>query len=739
MNLRTARVIALTALGVTVLSIGFVTVGLIAPPTPTAGPHQIVVIGDASVPSMQAVYEELQAVAKTGKDFNANGETDLGVGLAFSLFIVLWAITGALIVFRQPSNFAGWAFLTIGTSLALGLVGQALVSYGTRVDPGSVPAMGLWAMLGEYTFLSVSLLPLLFLLYPDGHPPSPRWRWAGRVLAIGLLIAWPSYILQAGPLNNFVDQGILYQNPLGIEGADFLGTLIALGVVLVMGASIACVIALIGRFRRSVGEERQKLRWLAFVGGLAASLLALDIVMSIVGGLIFGGEGDAPYFNILWIATFVSLFLGIPAAYLIAIFRYGLWNLDVVVRKAVVYGSLVAVFLILGGAMVLLIGRTIVGVPSGTQWALLVTGLLMGLLFVPLRRASTRLADRIVYRKRATPYQVLTTFSDRVGGTYAADRVLPRMAEVLASGVGADLARVWLRLGDQLVPEASWPEGTPPPPLPLADGAMPAIAAEDAFEVRHLGEILGALSVRMPPSDPMNGSKERLVRDLAAQAGPVLRNVRLIEDLRESRRRIVAAQDERAKALERNIHDGAQQQLVALQVKLGLARRLSDSGSDDVSDLLGQLQEDSQLALENLRDLARGIYPPLLADQGLASALQAQARRSPLPTSIESDGIGRYSQDIEAAVYFCALEALQNVAKYAGASRASIRLGQTDGVLSFEVADDGRGFDPSSTGYGTGLHGMQDRLESIGGRLTIHSAPGAGTTVAGRIPVPVAT
>src|SRR6185436_19338392 len=194
----------------------------------------------------------------------------------------------------------------------------------------------------------------------------------------------------------------------------------------------------------------------------------------------------------------------------------------------------------------------------------------------------------------------------------------------------------------------------------------------------------------------------------AAQAGPVLRNVRLIEDLRESRRRIVAAQDERAKALERNIHDGAQQQLVALQVKLGLARRLSDSGSDDVGDLLGQLQEDSQLALENIRDLARGIYPPLLADQGLASALQAQARRSPLTTSIESDGIGRYSQDIEAAVYFCALEALQNVAKYAGASRASIRLGQTDGVLSFEVADDGRGFDPSSTGYGTGLHGMQD-------------------------------
>src|SRR5262249_45050966 len=156
----------------------------------------------------------------------------------------------------------------------------------------------------------------------------------------------------------------------------------------------------------------------------------------------------------------------------------------------------------------------------------------------------------------------------------------------------------------QLVPEASWPDGPKPSPHRLMDGAVPPIPGEDTFEVRHQGEILGALSVRMPASDPMNGSKERLVRDLAAQAGPVLPTVRLIEDLRESRRRIVAAQDERAKALERNIHDGAQQQLVALAVKLGLARRLDESGSDGVGELLGQLQEDSQLALENLRDLA---------------------------------------------------------------------------------------------------------------------------------------
>ena len=144
---------------------------------------------------------------------------------------------------------------------------------------------------------------------------------------------------------------------------------------------------------------------------------------------------------------------------------------------------------------------------------------------------------------------------------------------------------------------------------------------------------------------------------------------------------------------------------------------------------------DANDALENLRDLARGIYPPLLADQGLAAALEAQARRSPVPVIVESDGIGRYPQEMESAAYFCVLEALNNVAKYAGASRAQIRLSEQDGRLIFEVVDDGLGFDLAATAYGTGLQGMADRLDAIGGTLEVRSERGAGTNVAGRIPV----
>jgi len=307
--------------------------------------------------------------------------------------------------------------------------------------------------------------------------------------------------------------------------------------------------------------------------------------------------------------------------------------------------------------------------------------------------------------------------------TYATDDVLPRTARVLADGTGADVARVHLLIGKELRAVATWPPDAPDDP-----GAT-------IVPVVDQGEELGALSVTMPANDPLDPARRSLVHDLAAHAGLLLRNVRLIEELRASRQRLVAAQDEERRRLERNIHDGAQQQLVALAVKM----RLTDSlvGRDDAKahTMLTDMQREANDALETLRDLARGIYPPLLADQGLAAALEAQARKSPIPVAISPDGVGRYPQDVEAAMYFCVLEALQNVAKYAGASHAEVRLVTETGQLSFEVSDDGRGFDPASTGYGTGLQGMADRLDAIGGTLEVRSAPGAGTTVIGRIPV----
>jgi signal transduction histidine kinase len=209
----------------------------------------------------------------------------------------------------------------------------------------------------------------------------------------------------------------------------------------------------------------------------------------------------------------------------------------------------------------------------------------------------------------------------------------------------------------------------------------------------------------------------------------------LIEELRASRRRLVAAQDAERRRVERNIHDGAQQQLVALAVKLRLAEQAIERDPGKAREILAQLQTQAGETLEDLRDLARGIYPPLLADEGLAAAVQAQARKIPVPVDVQPDGVHRYEQEVEAAVYFCVLEALQNVTKYANASMVRIALEDDGERLTFTVSDDGVGFDRAVATRGTGLQGMVDRIDAVGGSLEVISAPGEGTTVLGRIQV----
>jgi signal transduction histidine kinase len=643
-----------------------------------------------------------------------------------------------LIVSRQPRNAAGWIFCSVGMAFPLSVFAQTLTVYGAKIAPGSVPGLQVVAILGEHFFGVIGFIPLLFLLFPDGRPPSPRWAWATRALLAGLGIATLVFVLQPGPLNNVVEQGVVYENPLGIAafaggGADIL---IEAAVVLSLAASLSTVIAVRQRFRRARGEDRQQMRWLVFVATVAGVLVLLWI-LAIPISIAFGldAENEAPIFPIVFALAIFWILLGVPAAYLVAILRYRLWDLDVVVRKAVQYAVLAAAFTIVAALVLAAAPLLLFGLGGAVEtMPVVVLAIFLAAGFGLVRSRARRLADRIVYGSRATPYEVLTTFSGRVGETYSIDDVLPRMAQVLASGTGAASSGVWLRVGGELRREAAWPSDEGGVAVPMHGDALPRFEAEGVFEVRDLGELLGALTVEMPASDPMDPTKEKLVRDLASQAGLVLRNVRLIEDLRASRQRLVAAQDEERRRIERNIHDGVQQQLVALAVQLRLAEQLVGKEPEKERELLTRLQAAATEALDDLRDLARGIYPPLLADKGLAAALESQARKAALPVTVEPDGIGRYAQDVESAVYFCCLEALNNVAKYARASRVEVRLTHDDDILRFEVSDDGHGFDPAAAAGGTGLQGMTDRLDAIGGILEVRSQPGQGTTVTGRIP-----
>jgi signal transduction histidine kinase len=653
-------------------------------------------------------------------------------GVTF-LCSAVFAAAGLVIVTRQPKNTIGWLLLAIPlTAAAAFFVGdyatEALVTH-----PASLPFGRLAAWVDRWAIVAtlVVFIPL-FLLFPNGRLPSRRWRPALWLTIAGPAVAIVSFALTPGRLTGaFADlTSVTVMNPLGINAmAGPLNALTKVGGFACVIAAVLAGASVLARFHVASGETRQQIKWLAFV----AAAFAVEFAVTLVGAGLLGQEAIG---NVGFFLMFLTLALGIPIACGIAILKYRLYEIDVVINKTIVYGALAAFITAVYVGIVVGVGR-LVGEGARPDLLLsIVATAVVAVAFQPVRERIQRVANRLVYGERATPYEVLSEFSERMGATYATEDLLPRMARTLAEGTGAARADVWVKIGTQLRPEATWP-GEADPLASVEIAGMP----EDLVPVAHHGELLGALSIRKKPGEALTPTEAKLIADLAAQAGLVLRNAGLteqllvrLEQLRASRQRLVTAQDEARRKLERNIHDGAQQQLVALAVKANLAEQLMGKDVGRARSLLAQVKTESTEALENLRDLARGIYPPLLADKGLGAALEAQARKSPVAVTVESAGIGRYAQEVEAAVYFCCLEALQNIAKYADANAATVRLSDGAGSLTFEVSDDGRGFDPASTGYGTGLQGMADRLDAIGGSLEVRSAPGEGTTVVGRLP-----
>jgi signal transduction histidine kinase len=656
--------------------------------------------------------------AAAGLVFVVRNDEPLVEQLPFVFAFSIFGLVGAVIASREPRNRIGILLLWGAGATALGFVAQELATYlslehGVR-DGALLVAT---AIISEAGWV-LGIMPVIFLLpvlFPTGRAHSPRWRFLPSTIVSLAVVLWVGLVLGTPTFTGSTGEAVV-RNPL------YLGRVRAVDAFIESGWWFVALILLsaasqVMRFRAARGTERQQIKWFSFAVAFFAVYLSASELLS------FSGPAEAVLSGLA--------FALLPAAIGISILQYRLWDLDVVVKKTVVAGALVLVALLVYAVTVALVGAL---VDADRPAIVFAVALALGVAFRPAMGLARRVADRLVYGRRATPYEVLTEFSERLGASYGTEDVLPRMAQILTEGTGAEVGRVWLRSGGELRQAAAWPhDAGAVGPLPSNGG--PVVPGETAVEVRDRGDLLGALSVRMPASDPVTPAKEKLVRDLAAHAGLVLRNVALVEDLRSSRQRLVAAQDEERRRLERNIHDGAQQQLVALTVKARLARQLAERDPVKAGELLSQIEAETQAALEDLRDLARGIYPPLLADQGLVPALRAQTRKVSLPVSVEADGVGRYAPEVEATVYFCTLEALQNVTKYAGASTTTVRLSQRNGSLAFTVEDDGRGFDPRAASGGSGLQGMADRLAAVGGSLEIDSGTGRGTTVRGRVPI----
>jgi signal transduction histidine kinase len=616
---------------------------------------------------------------------------------------------------------------------------------GVATWPGTLPAPRMAGALAEWIFFPAATgLGFMFLLFPTGTLPSRRWRPVAALGTLAMAVVLAGFAVKprlvALPAPGGVS--VTIPNPFAVTSLGrvlpaALFTLDGLAAVMIPFLA-AALVSLAIRYRAGDGTARLQVKWVAFA--------AVAVVACMVAAVLplMAGQGDQyPVTVAGYGGVSVLVLFGIPAAITVAILKHGLYQIDVIISRTVAYGLLSAALTVVYAGIVVGIGG-LAGRRGGPVFTI-VAAVAIALLFQPVRQRALRIANRLVYGERATPYQVLSDLAAGLAGQADLDQALTRVVALLAGATGATRAAAWIRVGVELRPVASWPAGAEPPAAVPAgidgSGLPPAGEQTRAVPVRHDSELLGALTLTKPPSDPFTAAEDALLQQVASQAGLVLRNVRLtaqlrarLDELQASRRRLVAAQDAERQKIERNLHDGAQQQLVALTIQLGLLEQSADDPGS-VRDLTGQLRAGLQAAVSELRDLAHGIYPPLLADQGLAAALRSRAGKVPLPVVVEADQVGRFPRETESAVYFCTLEALQNVSKYAGAAAATVRLAYSDGSLEFTVTDDGAGFDAATVPRGSGLQGMADRLASLGGTLHLGSRPGHGTIVTGRIPV----
>ncbi|HEX4211927.1 MAG TPA: histidine kinase [Candidatus Dormibacteraeota bacterium] len=677
------------------------------------------------------VFQALSSSTPTSSAFGGSSFWDetMLVGFAFA-----FAAVGMVILSRQPWNTIGWLFMGIGLPWSLAVLTDGYARYTILVQPGALPGGPAAAAWSAWVWIPGVMLigTFLLLLFPDGHLPSRRWWLVSWMAAGSMVFTSAETLLTPGKLAGAGFPRI--RNPFGIEALHPLVGVLAFAVVLIPLSVGASVIALVLRYRRSRGQERLQMKWLTTAAGASASLyLAVGVITLSLGS----GRGPSfTWFQILQAASLLSLAL-IPVACGFAILRHRLYDIDIVINKALVYGSLAVFITAVYVAIVVGVGRAVGSGGNPNVGLSIVATAVVAVGFQPVRERIQRLANRLVYGRRATPYEVLSEFSTGMAHAVAIEDLLPHMARIVAEGTGAARVDVWLHLGSAMILEATsaGSRGQVRAMVPSVHGDDVSIEGADAtIPVRHQGELLGLIGVMKDAGEAMTPAETKLLDDLAAQAGLVLRNVRLIEELKESRQRLVTAQDEERRRLERDLHDGAQQRMVAISLVLQLARRLVPGDADSgLGARLEQASEQVSLALSELRDLARGIHPAILTDRGLVPALLSLAERSTVPTTVDSTVERRLPAPVEATAYFVVSEGLANIAKYSRASTVLVTAREADGALSVVVEDDGVGGADASRG--SGLRGLADRVAVVNGALGVESPRRGGTRLVCRIPV----
>jgi len=661
--------------------------------------------------SLAGLVASIMAVVATGKSLGLYTHQ-----LTLPLIAIVFAILGPLVLTRHPRHLVGWIMAITALFSGIVVLNVGLRAYGEEVlGPARAGWLPLMQWLDLWVWIPTNVLPFAFLilLFPDGRLPSPRWRPVAWAAGVGMVATMLGSALNPVARMDAEDQ--LRPNPFGIQGAGpAMDVLLNAGGLLLLIAFVGSIVALVLRFRRSSGIDRQQLKWLAY----ATVLLVVSIVLSAVVYAAVPQDNLGAQANIL--LTSLAL-LGIPLAASVAILRYRLYDIDLIIYRTVLYGLLTASVIVLYVALVMLMGL-LFQTQTGWAGALVATGI-VAVLFQPLRERLQKAVSRLLYGERDEPYAVLTRLSRRLRATLEPEQALQTIVDTVAQALKLPFVAIALAeaTGFRIVGEFGRPSGEPL--------ILPMV---------YQGDTVGRLMVSWRgPNEPFGRSEVDLLEDIAQQAGAAAHTVRLTRDLQRSRERLVTAREEERRRLRRELHDGLGPELASLSLKLGAARNLIPRAPDRADAVLAELTAQVQGTLAGIRRMAYDLRPPALDELGLVPAVResasSQAEGGPRVVVEAPDSLPDLPAAVEVAAYRIATEAVTNVARHANADHVVVRFDLTD-ALELTIQDDGGGI-PAKARAGVGITSMRERAAELGGRVDVEAVPGGGTRVRARLPL----
>ena len=659
---------------------------------------------------------------------------DPGFAVLTGVLSLAYPAVGALIASRLPTNPIGWIFCGLGLIYATQRFAMAYADHAL-LETFALPWGEFAAWYSTWIrFVYPTLVVFLMLLFPGGRLPSRRWRIVVWLTILGAAMSALGVAFMPGIL----PQHSNVENPFGIVGViygklttyGFFGVSRLLGMALLSTSLLAALFSVILRLRHARGNDRQQIKWFLFAAVPLTVLGTLDELNSMV--IVFTTDFMFQTVYILYslgllvpvVYVEVLALLLVPVCTYIAILRYNLYDIDVVINRTLVYGALTACIVGIYVFAVVALGA-LFQARGNLAVSLLATGL-VAVAFQPLRGRLQRGVNRLMYGERDDPYAVVSRLGRRLEATLAPDTVLPTVVETIAQALKLPYAAILLKEGEDFRTATSYgsPRGEPET-LPLV------------YQREEIGRLL--LAPRAP-GERFSDADRRLLEDLARQAEVAVHAVRLTSDLQRSRERLVATREEERRRLRRDLHDGLGAQLAGLNVQAGALRRLIPHDPYAADEVVVELREELRSAIADIRRLVYDLRPPALDDLGLVESLRQLAQRygskdEPLRVLVEApEDLPNLPAAVEVAVYRITQEALTNVARHARARNCIVRLVVNEDV-ALEIVDDGVGI-PEERSAGVGLSAMHERASELGGSCIVHSVPKGGTQVLVHIPLP---